>query len=180
MNTTKDSVNKTFEVKTIEPLETSRGHVLRPGARIVGHISRIEPGGLTGHARLWLTFDEIETGRDTLPIVAEVASVPGEYSVRQGESKEGEIEGRTIKGSEMLEATAVGAAKGGASGVVSHNSKAAANGAAAGGIASFLASSGIGQEIDLPKGTKLELVLDRPLYLNRMELRRRSSPRRCE
>jgi hypothetical protein len=38
-------------------------------------------------------------------------------------------------------------------------------GAAAGGVAGFLASSGIGQEIDLPKGAKLELVLDRPLYL---------------
>jgi len=166
MNTSKDRVNKTFEVTTIEPLETSRGHVLHPGARIVGHISRIEPGGLTGHARLWLTFDDIDTGRATLPIVAEVLSVPGEYSVRQGETKEGEIEGRTIKESDILEATAVGAAKGGATGVVSHNSKAAATGAAAGGIASFLASSGIGQEIDLPKGTKLELVLDRPLYLN--------------
>jgi hypothetical protein len=85
--------------------------------------------------------------------------------VRQGDSKEGEIEGRTVKGSEMLEAAAVGAAKGGAPGVVSHNSKAAATGAAAGGVASFLASSGIGKEIDLPKGTKLELVLDWPLYL---------------
>ena len=165
LNTSRDKVSKNFEVVTIEPLETSKGHILPAGARIVGHISRIEPGGLTGHARVWLTFDDIETRRGTQPIVAEVASVPGEYSVRQGESKEGEIEGRTIKGSDILEATAVGAAKGGASGVVSHNSKAAATGAAAGGIASFLASSGIGKEIDLPKGTKLELVLDRPLYL---------------
>jgi len=54
---------------------------------------------------------------------------------------------------------------GSAAGVVAHNNKAAAMGAAAGGVAGFLASSGIGQEIDLPKGTKLELVLDRPLYL---------------
>jgi hypothetical protein len=165
LNTSKDKVSESFEAKTVEPLETAKGHVLPAGARIVGHISRIEPGGLTGHARLWLTFDDIDMGRGALPIVAEVASVPGEYSVRQGESKEGEIEGRTIKGSDMMEATAVGAAKGGAPGVVSHNSKAAATGAAAGGIASFLASSGIGQEIDLPKGTKLELVLTRPLYL---------------
>ena len=58
---------------------------------------------------------------------------------------------------------------GSAPGVVAHNGKAAATGAAAGGIASFLASSGIGQELDLQKGTKLDLVLDRPLYLNRSE-----------
>ena len=166
INTGKDKVSKKFEVSTIEPLETLNGSVLPPGARIVGHISRIEPGGLTGHARLWLTFDDIDTRRGVMPIVAEVSSVPGEYSVRQGESKEGEIEAHTPKGTQVLEATAVGAAKGSAPGVTSHNAKEAATGAAAGGVAAFLASSGFGQELDLPKGTKLELVLDRPLYLN--------------
>jgi hypothetical protein len=166
MNTGKDKVNKKFEVRTIEPLETSSGYVLPAGVKIVGHISRIEPGGLTGRARLWLTFDDIDTRRGTLPIVAEVSSVPGEYSVRQGVSKEGEIEARAGKGTQVVEATAAGAAMGSAAGVTAHNSKAAAMGAAAGAAAGFLASSGIGQEMDLPKGTKLELVLDRPLYLN--------------
>jgi hypothetical protein len=165
MTTGKDKVNKTFEVKTIEPLQTSSGHVIPPGARIVGHVSRIEPAGLTGRARLWLTFDDIDTRRGTLPIVAEVSSVPGEFSVRAGESKEGEIESRTSKGTQVVEATAGGAAMGSAAGVAAHNGKAAAVGAAAGGVAAFLASSGFGQELDLPKGTKLELVLDRPLYL---------------
>jgi len=97
MNTGKEKVSKKFEVRTVEPLETSSGYVLPPGAKIVGHISRIEPAGLTGRARLWLTFDDIETRRGTLPIVAEVSSVPGEYSVRPGESKEGEIEARTSR-----------------------------------------------------------------------------------
>ena len=45
MNTGKDKVNKKFEVKTLEPLETSNGSVLPAGARILGHISRIEPEG---------------------------------------------------------------------------------------------------------------------------------------
>jgi hypothetical protein len=165
MNTGKDKVSKKFEVKTMEPLEFSSGYVLPAGARIIGHISRIEPGGLTGRARLWLTFDEIDTRRGTLPIVAEVSGVPGEYSVRSGESKEGEIEARAGKGAQVAEATAAGAAMGSAAGVSAHNGKAAAMGAAAGGVVAFLVSSGFGQEIDLPKGTKLELVLDRPLYL---------------
>jgi hypothetical protein len=165
MSTGKDKVNKKFEVKTLEPLETLSGSVLPAGARILGHISRIEPGGLTGHARLWLTFDDIDTSHGTFPIVAEVSSVPGEFSVRAGENKEGEIEARTGKGTQVVEATAAGAAMGSAAGAAAHNGKAAAMGAAAGGAAAFLASSGIGQEIDLPKGTKLELVLDRPLYL---------------
>jgi hypothetical protein len=166
MNTGKEKVSKKFEVRTVEPLEASSGYVIPPGAKIIGHISRIEPAGLTGRARLWLTFDDIETRRGTLPIVAEVSSVPGEYSVRPGESKEGEIEARTSKGTQVLEATAGGAAIGSAAGVAAHNEKAAAVGAAAGGLAAFLVSSGFGQELDLPKGTKLELVLERPLYLN--------------
>jgi hypothetical protein len=167
MNTGKDKVNKKFEVKTMEPLETSNGYVIPAGARIYGPISRIEPAGLTGRARLFLTFDDIDTRRGNLPIVAEVTSVPGDFSVRSGESKEGEIEARTNKGSQVLEATAGGAAMGSAPGVANHNAKAAAVGAAAGGVAAFLISSGFGQELDLPKGTKLELALDRPLYLNR-------------
>jgi hypothetical protein len=166
MNTGKEKVSKKFEVRTVEPLETSSGYVIPSGAKIVGHISRVEPAALTGRARLWLSFDDIETKRGTLPIVAEVSSVPGEYSVRPGESKEGEIEARTSKGTQVLEATAGGAAMGSAAGVAAHNEKAAAVGAAAGGLAAFLVSSGFGQELDLPKGTKLELVLERPLYLN--------------
>jgi hypothetical protein len=167
MNTGRDKVSQSFEVTTLEPIETSNGYVIRPGARIVGHISRVEPAGLMGRARLWLTFDDIDTRRGTLPIVAEVSGVPDEHSVRTGPSKEGEIEGRSEKIEQVTEATAAGAAKGSASGVTSHNAKAAAIGAANGGLAAFLASSGLGQEIELPKGTKLELALDRPLYSSR-------------
>jgi hypothetical protein len=166
LNTGKNKNHEKFQVRTMEPLVASNGYLLPVGSKIEGHISRIEPGGLTGRARVWLTFDDIETTRGTLPIVAEVSSVPGEYSVQTGESKEGEIAARNGKGTEVAEATAMGAAKGSAPGVTSHNSKEAAMGAAVGGMAAFLASSGVGQEIDLPKGTKLDLVLDRPLYMN--------------
>jgi hypothetical protein len=167
LNTRKHKVNKKFEAKTLEPLETSNGNILPPGAKIRGHISRIEPAGLTGRARLWLTFDDIDAHHGRLPLVAEVSSVPGDFGVKPGESKEGEIEARTSKGTRDLEAAAAGAAIGATVGAkATHSGKGAAAGAAAGGIAGFVASSGFGQELDLPKGTKLDLVLDRPLYLN--------------
>ncbi|HEV2521179.1 MAG TPA: hypothetical protein VGT24_02260 [Candidatus Acidoferrales bacterium] len=166
LGTGKDRVNKKFDVKTVEPLETSAGAVLPPGAKIHGHISRIESGGVTGRARLWLTFDDIYTRNGRLPIVAEVSSVPGEFSVRPGESKEGEIEARTSKGTRDLEAAAAGGVLGASAGAATHSGKAAAIGAASGAATGFLASSGFGQELDLPKGTKLDLVLDRPLYLS--------------
>jgi hypothetical protein len=38
-------------------------------------------------------------------------------------------------------------------------------GAATGAAAGFLASSGVGQELDLVKGTKVEIELTRPLYV---------------
>jgi hypothetical protein len=165
VSTGKSKINKKFDARTIEPLEASNGYILPPGAKVRGHISRIEPGGLTGRARLWLTFDDIDTRYGRLPIVAEVSSVPGDFSVRSGESREGEIEARTSKGTRDLEAAAAGAALGAAAGASRGGAKGAAAVAAAGGAAGFMASSGIGQEIDLPKGTKLDLVLDRPLYL---------------
>jgi hypothetical protein len=167
VNTGKDKVNRKFDVKTLEPLESTNGSVIPPGTRIRGHISRIEPAGTTGRARIWLTFDEIDTNHRRLPLIAFVSSVPGEFSVKPGESKEGEIEARTSKGTRDLEAAAGGAAIGATAGAkATHSGKGAAAGAAMGGLAGFLVSSGFGQELDLQKGTKLDLVLDRPLYLN--------------
>jgi hypothetical protein len=165
LNSGKTPVNKKFQARTLEPLQTTSGGILPPGAKVRGHISRIEPGGLTGRARLWLTFDDIDTRHGRLPLIAEVSSVPGDFAVRPGESKEGEIEARTSKGTRDMEAAAAGAALGAAAGAAAHGGKGAAIGAAAGGVAGFVASSGIGQELDLPKGTKLDLVLDRPLYM---------------
>jgi hypothetical protein len=167
LSTRRHKAGKKFKVKTAEPLETSSGVVLAPGAEIRGHISRVEPAALTGRARLWLTFDEIRTPgpQKWTPIVARVASVPGEFSVRAGESKEGEIESRTSKGTRELEAAAAGAAIGAVAGATTKGGKGAAVGAAIGAASGFLIASGMGQELELKKGTKLELELDRPLYL---------------
>ncbi len=165
LSTRKHKVNKKFKARTLEPLQTADGTILPPGADIRGHISRIEPAGLTGRARLWLTFDEIRAPAGKLPLVAEVVSVPGDHSVRPGESKEGEIEARTSKGRRDVEAAAAGAAIGAVVGATAKGGKGAGIGAAVGAATGFLISSGIGQELDLPKGTKLELELERPLYV---------------
>ena len=85
--------------------------------------------------------------------------------MKQGDAKEGEIEARTSKGRREAESAAAGAAIGAAAGAKHGGGKGAAIGAAAGAAAGFLVSSGLGQELDLPRGTKLELELVRPLYL---------------
>jgi hypothetical protein len=165
LSTRKDKAGKKFKAKTLEPLATADGTVLPPGAEVRGHISRIESGGLTGRARLWLSFDEIKTPWGKEPLIADVASVPGEHSVKAGDSREGEIEARTSKGTRDLEAAAAGAAIGAIAGAIVKGGKGAGIGAAIGGAGGFLVASGYGQELELQRGTKLELELARPLYL---------------
>ena len=154
-----------FTVQTLESLDAPDGHVIPTGTAIRGHISRVEAGGTTGRARLWLSFDDIETGGGWKPLVAEVTELPGDHSVKPGEIKEGEIQARTSVSDRDFQAALAGAAVGAAAGAAAKNGKTAAIGAASGAFAAFLASSGLGQELVLNKGTKLELELQRPLYL---------------
>jgi hypothetical protein len=158
--------NSRFRVRTLEPLEAGSGIFLPPGAEIRGHVSRVEPAGVAGRARIYLTFDEIHTRFGALPIVAEVTSVPGDHSVRTGGVKrEGVIEGRTSTQESAAEAAAAGAALGAVKGVRDRDKREAAEAAAAGAIAAYLMESGRGHDLDLPKGAKLELELERSLYL---------------
>ncbi|HEX4542380.1 MAG TPA: hypothetical protein VH114_04365 [Candidatus Acidoferrum sp.] len=157
--------NATFKAKTLEPLEAGSGIYLPPGAEIRGHISHVEPAGVAGRAKLWLTFDEIQTRFGVLPIVAEVVSVPGDHSVKPGPSQEGLIEGRSSKQQDAAQAAAAGAAIGAVKGVKDKDKKEAAEGAALGALTAYLMESGRGHELNLPKGAKLELELERALYL---------------
>lgn len=157
--------NRRFKVKTLEPVEAGSGIYLPSGAEIRGHVSRVESAGVAGRAKIWLTFDEIRTKFGTLPIVADVVSVPGDHSVKSGPSEEGVIEGRHSTQKAAGEAAAEGAAIGAAHGVKRKDAKEAAEGAAVGALEAYLMESGRGHELNLPKGAKLELELERPLYL---------------
>ena len=157
--------NAKFKVKTLEPLEAGSGIYLPAGAEIRGHISHVEPAGVAGRAKLWLTFDEIRTKFGDLPIVAEVVDVPGDHSVKSGPRKEGLIEGRSSTQQDAAEAAAGGAAIGAVKGVKDKDKKEAAEGAALGALTAYLMESGRGHELNLPKGAKLELELERALYL---------------
>jgi hypothetical protein len=167
LNTKEVHKNQPFHVRTLEPLEAGQGNYLPPGAVIAGHISRVDPAGTTGRAKIWLTFDEIQTRFGKLPIVAEVASVPGDHSIKAGPLQEGVIEGRSSTQKDAAQAAAAGAAMGAMHGVKDKNKKEAAEGAALGALEAYLMEAGRGQEIELPKGAKLELELERALYLVR-------------
>jgi hypothetical protein len=167
LNTKTAKSHQQFTVKTLESLDTPDGRAIPAGTVIRGHVSRVEAGSSTGRARIWLTFDDIETHAGWKPLVADVTELPGEHSVKSGQIKEGEIQARTSPTDRNLQAAAAGAALGAAPGAAKKDGKTAAIGAATGALTAFLVSSGLGQELDLVKGTKLELELERPLYLAR-------------
>jgi hypothetical protein len=168
LNTETSRRNGRFKVRTLEPLEAGSGIYLPAGAEIIGHISRVESAGIAGRAKIWLTFDDIKTNFGPLPIVAEVISVPGDHSVRSGgPQQEGLIEGRMSTQQSAAEAAAAGAAMGAVKGVKDHDKKEVAEGAMAAAIAAYLVESGRGHEVDLPRGAKLEVELERALYLVR-------------
>lgn len=167
MNTGELKRNQAFRVRTVEPLEAGRGIYLPAGAVIRGHISRVESAGTTGRAKLGLTFDEIRTRFGSLPIVAEVAGLPGDHSVQQGPTANGVIQGRGGTQKDALQAATTGAAKGAEKGVRDKDKKEAAELAALGALEAYLEEAGRGQELDLPKGAKLELQLEQTLYLVR-------------
>ena len=110
-------------------------------------------------------FDEIRTRFGPLPIVADVVGVPGDHSVRSGPDKEGLIEGKTSTQKAAGEAAAEGAGMGALHGIKHKNAKEAAEGAAEAALAAYLMEAGRGHELALARGSKLEIELQRALYL---------------
>lgn len=155
-----------FSVRTLEPMLAGSGIYLPAGAEIRGHVSRVQPAAVVGRAKIWLVFDEIRTKFGTLPIVADVVEVPGDHSVRTGGlEKEGLIEGKTSTQQAAGQAAAEGAGMGALHGIKDKNAKEAAEGAAEAALAAYLMEVGRGHELTLTKGSKLELELERALYL---------------
>jgi hypothetical protein len=165
LSTKDDKSGKEFKVTTLEPVAASDGKIIPAGAEIRGHLDKVEMAHQTGRGRLWLTFDDIKTPNGWVPIVAVVSDVPGVHSVKVDYGREGAIEARSGKNQEEAEAAVAGAFVGASSGVINHNTKEAALGGAAGAAVAFMAASGIGQDLTIEKKTKLELTLDRPVYL---------------
>ncbi len=153
LDTTELHPGQHFKVKLDEDLISANGNMIPRGKTIKGHISSVEQGP---HARLLLSFDEIQTNHGWIALIATVAGVPGEHGVKAPGS-EGEIERRGPSVKQTIEDAAVGAAAG------SGNGTGAGGGAgpAAGARASLLAN----RDLRLGKGTALEVRLDRALQI---------------
>lgn len=152
---------KRFKVKLGEDLIAADGNTIPRGKKIKGHVSSVEQGL---HARLLLSFDEIETRHGWVPLVATVTGVPGEHSVKQSD-EEGSIERRGMNKRRMIEAAAVGAVLGTVTGAAAGGGKGAGIGAGAGAGVGALAGILTDHDLRLEKGTTMEVRLDRALQV---------------
>jgi hypothetical protein len=167
LNTKQDKAGRRFIATTLEPITTAEGDVIPQGVQIRGHIDKVQSAGNTGRARMWLTFDDINTPRGWRPVVAQLIDAPGVHSVHVMYDHEGEIQAASVNRDQAMKAAMAGAFAGAATGMATGKEKDAAMAAATAAATAFMIAYGLGQEFTLEKGTKLELVLARPLHLRR-------------
>jgi len=152
---------KHFKAKLSEDLIAGNGAVIPRGKTLNGHVSSVEPGL---HARLLLSFDEIDTGRGSMPLIATVLGAPGDHAVKSV-GEEGDLERRGMNKQRTIEAAAVGAGIGAAAGGVAAHGKGAGIGAGSGAAAGVAAAQLTDHVLRLEKGTLLEVRLDHPLQI---------------
>jgi hypothetical protein len=152
-----------FHARLAESLVTPDGQTIGSGRKIKGHVSAVMPGFRT---RILLSFDEIDTGRGWVPLIATVTGVPGEHGLRQiGE--EGEIGRQGMTKEQIAEAVVVGAGKGAAEGERAGGKRGAVAGAGSGAADAAVSAFESGHDLILEKGTALEIRLDRNLVAER-------------
>ncbi len=161
LDTRQLQAGKRFKMKLGEDLTAANGRSIPRGNKIKAHVSSIEQGL---HARMLISFDEIETDHGWVPLIATVTGVPGEHSVKTPDA-EGEIERKGMSKRHEIEAVAVGAALGTAVGGASGGGKGAGIGAGAGAGVGAMAALLSDHDLRLEKGTTLEVRLDHALQI---------------
>ena len=161
LDTAKLQQGKHFKAKLAEDLIAPDGSMIERGKKVKGHVSSVEQGL---HARMLLSFDEINTGHGWVPLIATVTGVPGEHAAKQPD-EEGEIQRKGMDKQREIEAVAVGAGIGAVGGAVAKGGKGAAIGAGVGAGVGAAAGLLTDRNLSLDKGTVLELRLDHPLQV---------------
>jgi hypothetical protein len=152
--------------ETVFPVMVEGRVVIPAGSYVSGEITESKrPGRVKGRAELMIKLTTM-----ILPnaYMVNLAAVPGNAGTGGGETvnNEGKIRGDTDKASDIgTIATTTGAGAG--IGAIAGGAKGAGIGAgigAVGGLAAVLLSRG--PEAEMPRGTTLEAVLDRPIFLD--------------
>ena len=161
LDTSRLQPGRHFKAKVAEDLVGPDGAMIPRGKKIKGHVSSVDNGF---HARLLLSFDEIETEHGWVPLIATVTDVPGERGIKRLD-EEGEIERKGANKRREIERAGIGAGVGAAGGAVAGGGRGAAIGAGIGAVAGAVSGLFTDRRLRLEKGTTLELRLDHPLQV---------------
>jgi hypothetical protein len=165
LSTKVNSEGDSFTAYVTTPVSLGDKIVIPKGSVVTGSISRIiRPGRFKGKAVMNVLFQSIEIpGRGQLPIVASLAKIGSEGN--GGVRSEGTVEGEGSEGSDIGRIVMPGAVGAGI-GSLAGGGKGAAIGAGIGaaiGLATVFAARG--KEIDVPRGSTLDIVLVKPLII---------------
>ncbi len=154
-------------LETTFPITLDNRVVVPAGSYVQGNIVDAKrPGKVkgTGEVRIRLTTMILPNG-----YTVQFDAIPTNAGTGGGEStdKEGKIKGDTDKTTDagtVMKTTAAGAGIGAIAGRSAGGAGIGAGAGAAVGLAAVLLTRG--PELELPRGTSLDIVLDRPLYLD--------------
>ncbi len=164
-------------LETAFPIVISQKIVIPPGSYVRGTITQVKrPGRVKGRGEVYLRFDSLTLPNGvTRDFRGRVASVDGS-GAETLEKREGKIQGDSSKGADAgtIASTAgagtgIGAISGSAAGRPGLGTAIGAAGGAAAGLAMVLLTRG--PDVQLFRGTQLDMVLDRPLIFTEEEVR---------
>lgn len=166
LSTKTNSEGDSFTAVVTTPIFLDKRIAIPKGSTVTGSISRIlRPGRFKGKAVMNLLFQSIDIpGHGQLPIVATLVNVDSEGN--ESVHSEGGIEGESSRKGDPAKVIVPGVAGAGV-GALAGGGKGAGIGAGVGiaiGLASVFTSRG--KDIELNKGSTLDILLDRPLTLS--------------
>jgi len=169
-------------LETMYPVLVNGKIVVPPGSYVAGTVTRVKrPGRVKGKGELYLRFDSMTLPNGvTRSFTARVGGIEGGGS-NQLDREEGNIKGDSNKGGDaqtVAQSAQLGTMVGGVAGAASGRPLSGIGMGAAGGAAAGLAGVLLtrGPDVVLPKGSMLEMVVDRPLTFDLAELDFSSTP----
>jgi type IV secretion system protein VirB10 len=169
INTKNSAAGDRVYLQTVFPVIANGKIVIPPGSYVEGTVTEVKrPGRVKGRGSLYVRFDSLILPNGvTRDFRARVGSLDGRGDEKL-ERREGKIESESAKGDDAKTVAITGASGGligaGLGGEVGHMGEGAAIGAGAGVAAGvMMALLSRGPEATLPKGSTIEMVLDRQL-----------------
>jgi hypothetical protein len=182
VNTKNSAAGDRVYLQTVFPILAGGKIVIPPGSYVEGTVTEVKrPGRVKGRGMLYVRFDSLTLPNGvTREFRARVGAVDGRADEKLDRG-EGKIVSEGGKGNDVKTAAITGASGGligaGLGGENGHMGEGAAIGAGAGVAAGvMLALLTRGPEATLPKGSTIEMVLDRPISFTPQELVSPNSP----